>query len=82
MANESHAHPPHHRVRAPMTEKPSGTEENGCAMTMSRPPAASRTTSRFACSRSSSRRTWAALSPVPAASSSAPGARPVRAKLA
>ena len=34
-ANESHAHPPHHRVARPITEKPSGTAVNGCAMVIS-----------------------------------------------
>ena len=30
-AKESQAQPPHHKVRAPMTENPSGTAENGPA---------------------------------------------------
>ena len=40
-AKESHAHPPHHSARVPMTENPSGPAENGCAITIR--PASSRT---------------------------------------
>ena len=44
MAKKSQAQPPHHSVDAPITEKPSGTAENGCAMTTA--PASSRTRCR------------------------------------
>jgi CheY-like chemotaxis protein len=44
-AKESHAQPPHHKVSTLMTAKPSGTAENGCAITMA--PAASSTMCRF-----------------------------------
>ena len=43
-AKESQTHPPHHRTSRPITEKPIGTEANGCAITIR--PAGSRTMCR------------------------------------
>jgi hypothetical protein len=73
---ESHAHPPHHGVSRPITEKPSGTAVNGCAMVIS--PSEPSARCRAAASVTKPERTCSRVARSSVARSAIRGTRPRR----